>query len=64
MFEGAKHFWLLLSQVVEDHDVCIHVEDVVAVGWVPICGPLMRLWAPKGEHVITVLGLIIHAVKP
>lgn len=53
----------LLSEVVEDHDVCIHVEEVVAVGGVVICGPLFRFWAPKGEHVVTVFGFIVHTVK-
>ena len=60
--EGRKH-WFLLSEVVEDHDVCIHVEDVVAVGWVVICSPLFWFGAPEGEHVIAVFGLIVHAVK-
>lgn len=54
---------VLLSEVVEDHDVCVHVEDVVAVGRVVVCSPLFRLWAPEGEHVITVFGLVVHAVK-
>lgn len=62
-FEEGRRHELLLSEVVQDHDVCIHVEDVVAVGWVSVCSPLFWLWAPEGEHVIAVFGLIIHAVK-
>lgn len=53
----------LLSEVVEHHDVCIHVENVVAVGWVVICSPLFRLGAPERKHVITVFGLVVDTVK-
>lgn len=53
----------LLPEIVEDHDVCIHVEDVVAVGRVVICGPLFWLGALVGEHVIAMFGLIIDTVK-
>lgn len=60
---GVTSHQLLLSEVVEDHDVCIHVEEVVAVGRVVICSPLFWLWAPEGEHVIAVFGFIIHTVK-
>lgn len=54
---------LLLPKVVEDHDVCVHVEEVVAVGWVVVCCPLFWLWAPEGELVTAVFGLIVHTVK-
>lgn len=54
---------LLLSEVVEHHDVCIHIEEVVAVGGVVICGPLFGLRTPKGEHVVAVFGLIVYAVE-
>lgn len=53
----------LLAQVVEHHDVGIHVEQVVGVGRVVACGPRLRLWAIVREHVVAVFGLIIHAVK-
>lgn len=52
-----------LSEVVKYHDVCIHVEKVVAVGGVVVRGPLLRFGAPVWEHVITVFGLIVHAVE-
>lgn len=35
-----------LSEVVEDHDVGVHVEQVVAVRRVVIGGPLLRFRAP------------------
>ena len=53
----------LLAQVVEHHDVGIHVEQVVGVGRVVICGPRLRLWAFVREHVVAVFGFVIHAVK-
>lgn len=53
----------LLAQVVEHHDVGVHVEQVVGVGRVVICCPRLRLWAFVREHVVTVFGLVIHAVK-
>lgn len=53
----------LLPKVVEDHDVCVHVEEVVAVGWVVIGTPLFWLWAPKRELVAAVFGLVVYAVK-
>ena len=52
-----------LSEVVEDHDVGIHVEKVVAVRRVFVRGPLLWFGAPVWEHVIAVLGLIIHTVE-
>lgn len=54
---------LLLPKVVEDHDVCVHVEEVVAVGRVVICSPLLWLRAPERELVAAVFGLVVHAVK-
>lgn len=39
------------------------MEEVVAVGRVFICSPLLRLWAPEGEHVVAVFGLIVYTVK-
>lgn len=39
------------------------MEEVVAVGRVFICSPLFWLWAPEGEHVIAVFGLIVYTVK-
>ena len=39
------------------------MEEVVTVGWVVQCGPVLRLGAFVREHVITVLRLIIHTVK-
>lgn len=53
----------LLAQVVEHHDVGIHVEQVVGVGRVVVCGPHLRLWAFVREHVVAVFGLVIHAVE-
>lgn len=52
-----------LSEVVEDHDVGIHVEKVVAVGGVFVGGPLLWFGAPVGEHVIAVFGLVVHTVE-
>lgn len=54
----------LLAQVVQHHDVGVHVEQVVGVGRVVVCGPRLRLWAFVREHVVTVFRLIIHTVKP
>lgn len=59
----TEGFWLLLPEVVEDHDVCIHVEYVVAVGRVLITGPLLWFWALEGKHVVTVFGLVVYTVK-
>lgn len=53
----------LLAQVVEHHDVGVHVEQVVGVRRVVICSPLLRLWAFVRKQVVAVFGLVIHAVK-
>lgn len=52
-----------LAQVVEHHDVGVHVEQVVGVGRVVVCSPVFRLWALVGEHVVAVFGLVVHAVE-
>ena len=52
-----------LPEIVEHHDVGVHVEDVVAVGRVVVRGPLLRFGALVREHVVTVLGLVVHAVE-
>ena len=52
------------AEVVQHHDVGVHVVQVVAVGRVLLAGPDVRAGALVREHVVTVLGLIIHAVKP
>lgn len=54
----------LLAQLVEPGDVCVHVVNPVGVWWALHDVPLFRLGALCGEHVTTVFGLIIHAVKP
>lgn len=53
----------LLAQVVQHHDVGIHVEEVVTVGRVFFHGPFLWFRALIGEHVITMFGLVIHTVK-
>lgn len=53
----------LLAQLIEHGNVGIHVVDVISVRWVLHNVPLVRLWALCGEHVTTVLGFVIHAVK-
>lgn len=53
----------LLSQVVQHHNVGIHVEEVVTVRRVFFHGPFLWFRALIGEHVITMFGLIIHTVK-
>lgn len=58
-----SHGRYLLAQIVEHHDVGVHVEEVVAVRRVLLTGPLLRFGALVREHVIAVLGLVIHAVK-
>lgn len=58
-------YWLnLLAQIVQHHDVGIHVEEVISVGRVVVCGPFLRLWAFVRKHVVAVLGLIVHTVEP
>lgn len=52
------------AEVVEHHDVGVHVVQVVAVGRVLLAGPDVRAGALVGEHVVAVLGLVIHAVEP
>lgn len=52
------------AKVVEHHDVGIHVIQVVAVGRVLFACPVIWARALVREHVVTVLGLIIHTVKP
>lgn len=52
------------AEVVEYHDVGIHVVQVVAVGRVLLTGPDVRAGTLLREHVFTVLGFIIHTVKP
>lgn len=52
-----------LAQLVDVCNVGIHVVNVVCVGWVLHNVPLVWLGALGGEHVATVLGLIIHTVK-
>lgn len=39
------------------------MEQVVGVGRIVVCGPLLRLWAFVREHVIAVFGLVVHAVE-
>lgn len=63
MFVERRRRRPLLPKIVEDHYVCVHVEEVVAVGWVVICTPLFWLWAPKRKLVVAVFGLIVYAVK-
>lgn len=53
----------LLAQIVEHHDVSVHVEEVVAVRRVLLGGPLLRFGALVREHVIAVLRLVVHAVE-
>lgn len=55
--------WYSLAQLVDVCNVGIHVVDVVGVGGVLGDVPLLRLGALGGEHVATVLGLVIHTVK-
>ena len=53
----------VLAQVVEHHDVGVHVEEVIAVGRVVLWRPALRLGAAEGEHVVAVFGLIVHTVE-
>lgn len=53
----------LLAQVVQHHDVGVHVEQVVGVWRVFLCGPLLGHWAFVREHVVAVFRLIIHTIK-
>lgn len=53
----------LLSQAVENRDVCIHVVGIVSVRRILFHGPLLGLGTLGGEHVATVFGLIIHTVE-
>lgn len=55
--------WASPAQVVKHHDVGIHIVQIVGVGRVLLRSPLLGLWAFSGEHVSTMLGLIIHAVE-
>lgn len=52
------------AEVVQHHDVGVHVVQVVAVGRVLLAGPDVRAGALVREHVVTVLGLVVHTVKP
>lgn len=52
-----------LAQVVEHHDVGVHVEQVVGVRRVVVCSPGFRPRAFVRKHVVAVFGLIIHAVE-
>lgn len=52
------------AEVVEHHDVGVHVVQVVAVGRVLLTGPDVWAGALFREHVFAVLGLVIHAVEP
>lgn len=51
------------AKLVENSNVGIHVVDVIGVGGVLDNVPLLWLGALGGEHVATVLGLIVHTVK-
>ena len=53
----------LPPKVVENHDVGVHVEEVVAVRGVVVCGPLLWLGALVREQVVAMFGLIVHTVK-
>lgn len=53
----------LLAEVVENHYVGIHVEQIIGVGRIVICGPCLRLRALVREHVVAVFRFVIHAVK-
>lgn len=59
-FKLSEH---LLAQVVEHHDVGVHVEQVVGVGRVVVGGPRLGLWTFVREQVVAVFGLVIDAVK-
>lgn len=61
---GCTNRLNLLAQVVEHHDVGIHVEEIVGVWRVVVFDPLLRLRAFVTEHVVAVFGLVIHAVEP
>lgn len=61
---GCTNRLNLLAQVVEHHDVSIHVEEVVGVWRVVVFDPLLRLRAFVTEHVVAVFGLVVHAVEP
>lgn len=52
-----------LAQVVEHHDVGVHVEQVVGVRRVVVSRPGFWLRTLVGEHVVAVFGLVVHAVK-
>lgn len=51
------------AEVVEHHDVGVHVVQVVAVGRVLFTGPDVWAGALVREHVVTVLRLIIDTVE-
>lgn len=53
----------LLAQVVEQHDVSVHIIQVVTVRGVLLVRPLVGVRALVGEHVIVVFGLIVNAVE-
>lgn len=53
----------LLAQVVEHHDVGVHVEEVVGIRRVVICSPLLRLRAFVRKQVVAVFGLVVHTVE-
>lgn len=55
--------WDSPAQVVEHHDVGVHVEEVVGVGGVVVGRPGLGLRTLVGEHVVAVLGLVVHAVE-
>lgn len=55
--------WDSPAQVVEHHDVGVHVEEVVGVRRVVVRRPGLWLRALVGEHVVAVFGLVVHAVE-
>lgn len=53
----------LLPKVVEQHDVHIHIIQIIAVRGILLTGPEVRVKALVREHVATVFGFIINTVK-
>lgn len=50
-------------QVIEHSHVCIHVVEVVGIGWVVLLCPVGRQWTVQVEDVLLRFGLIVHTVK-
>lgn len=53
----------LLPKVVQQHDVDIHVIQIIAIWGILLTGPEVRVKAFVRKHMATMFGFIINTIK-